>query len=185
MIRTARLILRDFTRADFAAVHAWASDPEVVRYMDWGPNTADETRAFLVLKLEEAAVQPRTVLDLAVVPAGGTEPVGSVGLRVAARVGILGYCLARSAWGRGYATEAARGLVDHGFRALGLTVVRALCDRRNAASIRVMEKVGLTGGVRDGEGRLIPELLPDPVMLAIDRERWRRLDRTPSTGKEP
>ncbi len=173
MIRTARLLLRDFTAADFAAAHAWATDPEVVRYMEWGPNTEEETRAFLALKAQEAAAQPRTVLDLAVVPAGESEPVGSVGLRVAGRVGILGYCFARSAWGRGYATEAARGLVDHGFGELGLTLIRALCDPGNTASIHVMEKLGMTGGIRDGDGRLIPAFLPDPVMLEITADDWR------------
>lgn len=46
-IRTERLLLREFREADFDAAHVYASDPEVVRYMDWAPNTLDDTRAFL------------------------------------------------------------------------------------------------------------------------------------------
>ena len=43
MLSTDRLILRDFNEEDFAAVHAYASDPIVTQYMDWGPNKPDDT----------------------------------------------------------------------------------------------------------------------------------------------
>ena len=51
--------------------------------------------------------------------------------------------LARDAWGRGYATEAARALVAAGFAQLGLRRIVATCDPANAASARVLEKAGL------------------------------------------
>jgi len=44
LIQADRVLLRDFEQADWQAVHSYASDPEVVRYMDWGPNTEDETK---------------------------------------------------------------------------------------------------------------------------------------------
>jgi [ribosomal protein S5]-alanine N-acetyltransferase len=56
----------------------------------------------------------------------------------------LGFCLARSAWGRGYATEAARAWLEHGFAVLGFTRVLALVKPDNLASIRVLEKIGMT-----------------------------------------
>ena len=55
----------------------------------------------------------------------------------------LGYRLKRDAWGKGYATEGSRALVEKGFRELGVGRVVALADKDNVASIRVMEKVGL------------------------------------------
>ncbi|MSR60370.1 MAG: N-acetyltransferase [Planctomycetaceae bacterium] len=55
----------------------------------------------------------------------------------------IGYRLARPHWGRGYATEAARALRDYGFGTLSLARLIALIDPRNAASIRVAEKIGL------------------------------------------
>ena len=55
----------------------------------------------------------------------------------------LGFSFARSAWGRGYATEAARAWLEHGFTALGFTRVLALVQPANVASIRVLEKIGM------------------------------------------
>eukprot|EP01035_Chromulina_nebulosa_P013237 gene13237-17594_t len=46
-IRTDRLLLRPFTQGDFDAVHAYANDKAVIRFMDWGPNTLEETQAAL------------------------------------------------------------------------------------------------------------------------------------------
>ena len=46
-IRTERLLLRPFTQGDFDAVHAYANDDTVIRFMDWGPNTLEETQAAL------------------------------------------------------------------------------------------------------------------------------------------
>jgi [ribosomal protein S5]-alanine N-acetyltransferase len=46
LLMTERLILRDFDRADRKAVHSYASDPDVVRYVEWGPNSEEETKNF-------------------------------------------------------------------------------------------------------------------------------------------
>ncbi|SNT66041.1 Acetyltransferase (GNAT) domain-containing protein [Asanoa hainanensis] len=46
-LRTSRLLLRELTDADHAAVHRYASDPDVTRFMAWGPNSVEETVAFL------------------------------------------------------------------------------------------------------------------------------------------
>ncbi len=58
--------------------------------------------------------------------------------------GALGYCFAKSAWGRGIATESAREILRFGFEELGLHRVWAGCDTENAGSIRVLEKLGMT-----------------------------------------
>ena len=58
------------------------------------------------------------------------------------RQAYLGYTLARSAWGQGYASEAARKLLDYLFRVLDLHRVIADCDVDNAASIRLLERLG-------------------------------------------
>lgn len=69
-LHTERLVLRDFEEADWEAVHCYASDPEVVRYMSWGPNTEEDTRGFIQRKLAESGVGD--VLNEA-----GYVPVGS------------------------------------------------------------------------------------------------------------
>ena len=63
------------------------------------------------------------------------------------RSAALGYCLGDAAWGHGYATEAARSLLQWAFDTLDLNRVQAETDTRNAASARVLEKLGF---VREG-----------------------------------
>src|SRR5204863_6112914 len=65
-IRTERLLLRAFTQADFDAVHAYATDDAVVRFMDWGPNTPEETQAFLDRSFAAQARWPRPDVNLAI-----------------------------------------------------------------------------------------------------------------------
>lgn len=142
---TDRLILRELTADDFDAVQPYSADPEVVRFMPWGPNTPEMTRDFLRRKLDEQAADPRVTYDLAVTERSTGRVVGSVGLRLSddRRQAELGYCYARHAWGRGIATEAAQAMLRFGFEELGLHRIRARCDARNVASARVLEKIGM------------------------------------------
>ena len=94
MIETERLILRELDEEDFSAVHAYGSDPEVVEYLPWGPNTAQVTQDFIERNLERAAAEPRLEFVFAVVPKETDEPVGSVGIYLPsadAHLAMLGY----------------------------------------------------------------------------------------------
>ncbi|HEU4561646.1 MAG TPA: GNAT family N-acetyltransferase, partial [Longimicrobium sp.] len=81
----------------------------------------------------------------AVTLAGDGTLVGAVGLSLTPQhvKGELGYWIGVPYWGQGYATEAARALVDFGFTALGLHRVEARCFCRNPASGRVLQKLGM------------------------------------------
>jgi [ribosomal protein S5]-alanine N-acetyltransferase len=143
-LRTSRLTLRDFVAADFAAVHAYASDAEVTRYMFYGPRTEAETRAYLDRMIATQHDVPRTVWELAAVQAADGRLVGACDLTLD-RPGEadLGFIFARDVWGRGYATEASRALVPAAFEQLGVQRVVATCDVANLASARVLQKAGL------------------------------------------
>jgi ribosomal-protein-alanine N-acetyltransferase len=146
---TSRLILRPFRETDFADVHAYASDPEVVRHMDWGPNTPDQTRAFLERAIAGAAapLDRWKSLDLAAQLKEGGGVIGSCALhRDGSTCGdaALGYCFHKAWWSQGYATEAAAALLAHALKELGLHRVYATCRPENAASARVLEKIGMT-----------------------------------------
>jgi ribosomal-protein-alanine N-acetyltransferase len=66
----------------------------------------------------------------------------------------LGFHLRRSVWGRGYATEAARACLDAAFTGLGLDEVIAIVAAANAASVQVLEKIGMhAAGERQALGR--------------------------------
>jgi RimJ/RimL family protein N-acetyltransferase len=144
-LRTARLRLRAFRQDDVDAVHAYASQPEVARYMDWGPNTPEETQAFLGRMFEAQANWPRDDVNLAIEHAKDGRVIGSIrlGRKPAEQAADIGYCLNRDYWSRGLTTEAARAMLGVAFRTLGLHRVWAWCDVRNAGSYRVMEKLGM------------------------------------------
>ena len=172
MIQSERLTLRELRGDDFDAVHSYACDVEVVRYMPWGPNTDDETRAFLERAQSYASADPRTGYELAVVETSADRLIGGIGLDANDQQGVLGYCFARPAWGQGFATEAARLILDFGFETLGIHRVRAGCDSENAASLRVLEKIGMR---REGYFKhdcQIRGVWRDTVAFAILSDEW-------------
>jgi ribosomal-protein-alanine N-acetyltransferase len=76
---------------------------------------------------------------------GGADPAGTVGLRPLEDLGLeIFYSLAPGSWGQGYATEAARAVLDHALGPLGLPEVLAEVDEGNTASIAVIERLGMT-----------------------------------------
>jgi len=140
-LKTSRLLLRELTPDDYEGVHAYGSDPEVTRYMEWGPNTPEDTRIFLTRAIERQHENPRLNYTLAIDhPDHGV--IGGCGIYITStqnRNASIGYCLNRSHWGKGYATEIAGKLIAYGFEALGMHRITATCDPRNTASWRVME----------------------------------------------
>jgi ribosomal-protein-alanine N-acetyltransferase len=141
-VRTGRLELRPPALDDAPAIfNAYASDPEVTRFLPWKPHASvDVTRAFVASLVEglDAGNASSWVLD------HDGSPVGMVNARFEGHKVRFGYVLARSKWGRGLMAEAVGALVE---RALAMpTVYRAwaFCDAENSASARVLEKVGMT-----------------------------------------
>ena len=142
IISGERLVLREFDPVDFEPVHAYATDSEVVRYMAWGPNSAEATRDYLERAHASAAENPRRTFELAAAEVATGRLVGGLGLHVDGAQAVLGYCFARSAWGKGYATEAARLLIGWGFDSEGIHRVRARCDLENQAIVSSAREVG-------------------------------------------
>ncbi|MBI5105626.1 MAG: GNAT family N-acetyltransferase [Solirubrobacterales bacterium] len=131
-------------------MHVIYSDPDVMRHVGYGP----------VRGMAESAQMLRAYADherrhgfsfWAVVERATGAVIGDAGLYTSGAGEIeLGYTLARDAWGKGYATEAARACLDVAFGSLGADEVIALADLPNAASHHVLEKLGF---VRDGTRR--------------------------------
>jgi RimJ/RimL family protein N-acetyltransferase len=164
-----RLTLREFTGADEQAVHAYAGDRFVTRYMDWGPNSRDETRRFLSEAMAKAA-PGRAEFDLAVVHAASGAVIGSVAIAVSTnqQKAEIGYVLHRDFWSQGYATEAAAMLLRFGFDRLNLRHISARCHPDNHASARVLEKVGLNYQRRIPNHLFVRGSWRDSLLYAID-----------------
>ena len=101
-LRTSRLVLRDFRADDRDAVYAYAADPEVTRYMFYGPRTKAATEHYLSHLLATQTEIPRMTWELAIVLQGQDRPIGACDLTLEnEREGDLGYILARETGGTG------------------------------------------------------------------------------------
>ena len=143
-LETERLRLRDFVAEDFEAIYAYASDPEVTKHMFYGPRDETDTREYLRRMLESQRQRSRTTWELGVVEGATGRLIGACDLTLDEHgAGDLGYILGREAWGRGYASEAARAMVQAGFDQLKVERIYAICEVGYQASARVLEKAGL------------------------------------------
>ena len=142
-IETARLVLRRPRVADAEAIFArYAADAEVTRFVGWPAHrTADDTRAFLAFSDAQWACWPAG--PYLVHAREGDALLGSTGLAFETSWrAMTGYVFARDAWGRGFATEALRAMVETA-RAVGVQRLYALCHTGHRPSWHVLEKAGL------------------------------------------
>lgn len=174
-IRTERLLLRPFAPGDLDALVAIHGDPDVVRFLYDGVRTHEDLRPVL----EEKATRTELAkegdsLNLAAVAAETGELVGDVVLFWRSeehRMGEVGYILNPAHAGRGYATEASRALLRLGFEELGLHRIVGRLDARNAASARVLERLGMRREARLVESeRFKGEWADELVYAMLDRE---------------
>lgn len=142
-IVTDRLIIRDFNLSDVPAVQEYASDLEVIEFMEWGPNKLEDTEKFINEQIEHQKEVDRKIFEPAITLKNSGLLIGGVGLTLENGVGVIGTCLNKHYWGRGYATEASKAIMEWGRVQFGLTRFRATCDVKNEASRRVLENCGL------------------------------------------
>jgi [ribosomal protein S5]-alanine N-acetyltransferase len=177
IVRTARLRLRPFEDADADGLFALHSNARVLRYWD-APPWSDPGRAGRFITACQQMAQEGTGARLAVDRAGDGRFIGWCGLtrwNPVYRSAALSYCFAEAAWGHGYATEAAGGLLRWGFGTLDLNRVQAETDTRNLASARVLEKLGF---VREGtlrEDCVVNGEVSDSWVYGLLRREWRPL----------
>jgi RimJ/RimL family protein N-acetyltransferase len=176
---TERLVLRDAVLDDAEAVDRYASDPEVVRYLGWGPDSPERTLDVLKERVtKEQTAVPRRVFELMIVEKATGQVVGGAGLRLGDSDALdaeLGYVLARAKWGQGVVTEACEELLDVAFGWLGLHRVSASTDADNIASVRVLEKLGLRREAHFVQDQLVKGSCRDTLIYALTgAEYWSR-----------
>ncbi len=142
-LTTERLILRAPHRDDFEDIYQLGTDPEVMRYISFGKvQTQREARKDLATRIRMSTGNT----GYWIIQHGETGAfIGWLALKKLSKTKDyeIGFRLMRSAWGKGYATEGSRKLLDYAFWDLGLTKVLAVAMPENKASRRVLEKLGL------------------------------------------
>jgi [ribosomal protein S5]-alanine N-acetyltransferase len=174
-LETQRLILRDFTKSDWQGVHSYACDPEVVRYLPFGPNSEEDTKNFLQREIKLQRQQPRQHFSLAVTLKDDKQLIGACRISLTnpdKQEGSIGYCLAKEFWGEGYATEAVGKLLHFGFQQLNLHRIFATCDPKNVLSMRVLVKSGMRQEGYLQEYEWVKGEWRDSVLYAMLERDW-------------
>ena len=171
-LRGDRVVLRPFRAEDVPAVLAYASDAEVTRHLEWEAYDDPATAAAFIRSTHGG---PPSWFAYAVTDRESGTLVGGADLRIVSgldRRGEVGYGLARSYWGKGYAADAAALLVRFGFERLGLVRIQALCAVDNVRSLRTLERVGMRREGRLVNYRLRHGRLGDHFLYAATSRPW-------------
>ena len=150
MIETDRLILRPWREGDLPLFAAQNADPAVMRFLT-GVLTREESDAY-VARAEKHLTEVG-YCKWAVEAPGVSPFIGAVGLtRVKFEADFtpaveVAWRLGRQHWGRGYAAEAARAAIEDGFSRVGLGEIVSMTALGNTASMRVMERLGMTRSI--------------------------------------
>ena len=174
-LETERLILRQFKRTDWKAVHEYAADPEVSKFMEWGPNSVDDTMKFIDMSLQGQKEKPRRNFDFAVTLKDGGTLIGACGLRLLpwdSKQADVGYCYNRNYWRKGYASEACRSLLRMGFEEFKLHRIFATCDADNVGSAAVMKANGMRQEAHFIEDKFIKGHWRNTLLYAILSSEW-------------
>jgi RimJ/RimL family protein N-acetyltransferase len=165
---TPRLVLRAFGRHDVDDLFALDSDPRVMRYIgDGSVSTRADAEAAVERVLKRYVEHP----GLGVWHASRRDTGAFIGWASLKHAGEspdieIGYRLRPDAWGFGFATELARAMRSRGFDELALDRIIGVTHPDNAASQRVLAKIGMRD---EGWGRYYGRELR---LFAVERGRW-------------
>jgi 8-oxo-dGTP diphosphatase len=174
-IETARLVLRAPFDSDVEAIVAQLSDPAVTETTARIPHPYGPDDAMGWIDACRREREAGDGLGLVIERCADHALVGSVGIHLQTMVApvILGYWIGRPYWRQGYATEAARGLLDHAFAALAVERVHASVYPGNPASLRVLAKLGfrILGPIQEPAPARGGER--DAILHEIRADEWR------------
>lgn len=176
ILTTSRLILRDFVAEDWPAVLAYQCKPLYLRYYDWTGRTPEQVQEFVQMFLDQQQATPRIKFQLAITLKGSGQLIGNCGVRMAhaeAHQADIGYELDPDHWQHGYATEAARAMVDFGFDVLKVHRIWSWCVADNVGSANVLRKLGLQQEGRLRENEFYKGRYWDTLMFGLLRSERR------------
>ena len=173
-LKTERLLLRKLREDDLDNFYAWASDPDVARYVTWDAHQSpDETREFIDSTRDR--YKNGRLAPWAIVHGQDNIMIGLDGFcewNTKHRRAELAYVLSKAYWNKGYMTEASRAIIDFGFQYMNLNRIEARCRIPNIGSARVMEKCGMRFEGILREVSYIKGCFRDLKIYAIVKRDW-------------
>ena len=181
MITTKRLLLRQWQPSDFPLFAELCADPDVMQFF---PSTLSEAESMALAQRVHGLIAERGWGLWAVQVPGVSDFIGFVGLHVPkdylpfSPCVEIGWRLAKSYWGKGYASEAAKAALNYAFTELQLDEVLSFTSVTNLPSQAVMKRIGMTNTHRNF---MHPDIeaghpLCEHVLYRLDRSEWARGD---------
>ena len=176
------VVLREFRQPDSHDALSVIGDDRVTKYLSFDSRSLEEAAAMIEAAIERARQEPRVEYYLAIAELTSDRLIGFVRLALTGvRAAKLGYAVAADYWGRGYATEALRLMLEFGFEQLALHRVTAAIGPENDVSIAVVRKLGF-----NHEGRLRDHVFTngswrDSLLYSILEQEWRDQRSDPQT----
>lgn len=145
-LETVRLVLRKFHPSDADGMyHNWSSDPEVCKFLSWGPHTDINITRRRVFDIIQNYFYNNSY-NWAIIEKRTSVIIGNISVEVLndkAQTCEVGYCLGRAYWSQGIMTEALRAVMSYMLYDIGYKKIQAKYDVLNIASGKVMEKAGM------------------------------------------
>ena len=147
-LETERLLIRAYTEDDFMECFQLMQDKELFIYKDMDVMSLDEFRKLFdfIMNMNEVSFDGDYKYSFIINLKETRENIGWVGIGgmdIDHSIKEIYYLISRKHWCKGYATEAAKAILEYGFNTIGINEIVAVCMKENIASRRVMEKIGL------------------------------------------
>lgn len=173
-LETERLLIRDLTLDDKQAVFNYRSDAETNKFQSWIPETLEDVEQFIERNNKEFN-QPESWYQVLITEKDTKAVIGDIGIHFFGSENLqaeLGITLNKDFQGRGYASEALKGVINFLFSDLKKHRIMASIDPENIDSLKLMERIGFRK-----EGHFVKSLFwknnwTDDVIYALLREEW-------------
>ena len=172
-IETERLRLRNLFAQDAQRFFEYKSLPEVGKYQGWIPSNVKDAEDFIS---KYSVISPESWLQLGITLKDSSELIGDCGIHFTDedfKQIEIGFTLDPAYQGKGYATEAVKGLLDYIFNTLNAHRVYGSCDPENTASIKLMERIGMRKEAHLKESIWFKNRWADDVIYGILKKEWR------------
>jgi RimJ/RimL family protein N-acetyltransferase len=173
-LETERLLIRDITIYDKHAIFNYRSDTEANKFQSWIPESLEDVENFIQRNNKEFN-QPESWYQVLITDMETKAVIGDIGIHFFGSENLqveLGITLNKFFQGKGYASEALKGVIDFLFNDLKKHRIMTSVDPDNVDSIKLMERIGFRK-----EGHFVKSLFwknnwVDDVIFAILREDW-------------
>ena len=177
-LKTDRLILRPFEKADLESVLGYLSLPDMQRYLDWkARDNAEAVSAFDAMRKQVRLMRPGDILTLAVVRKSDGMVMGHVALKwtdATAAQAELRFAMSPAFRRQGFASEALHAVMKHGFEKHKLHRIFARTAGHNEASARLLKKLGMRLEAHYREHALFQGEWDEELHFAVLDREWQR-----------